>query len=106
MVIFIPRNILEKQQIHLAGRNFGAAGSTNNIQLSMLILDFMVKCRLKNTQWNFCGIHEMCDPICKNPEQSRILENSDFCTMVFCIPKAFFCSSIKSVIQIRLELQV
>ena len=47
----------------------------------------------------------ICDPICKNPEQSRILENSDFCTMVFCIPEAFFCSSIKSVIQIGLELQ-
>ena len=27
---------------------------TNNIELSMLILDFMVKCRLKNTQWCFC----------------------------------------------------
>ena len=47
----------------------------------------------------------ICDPICKNPEQSRILENSDFCTMVLCMPKGFFCSSIKSVIQIVLELQ-
>ena len=45
------------------------------------------------------------DPICKNPEQSRIFENSDFCIMVFCISKAFFCSSIKSVIQIGLVLQ-
>ena len=50
-------------------------------------------------------MHNICDPICKNPEQSRILENSDFCTMVFCMPKGFFCSSIKSVIQIVLELQ-
>ena len=47
----------------------------------------------------------ICDLICKNPEQSRIFENSDFCIMVFCISKAFFCSSIKSVIQIDLMLQ-
>ena len=36
-----------------------AAGRANNIGLSMLVLDFMVKCRLKNTQWNFYGIHGM-----------------------------------------------
>ena len=46
-----------------------------------------------------------CDPICKNPEQFRIFENSGFCIVVFCISKAFFCSSIKSVIQIGLVLQ-
>ena len=34
-----------------------AAGRASNIELSMLVLDFMVKCRQKNTQWNFCGIH-------------------------------------------------
>ena len=54
-----------------------------------------------------CNKYEVriCDPICKNLEQSRIFENSDFCIMVFCISKAFFCSSIKSVIQIGLVLQ-
>ena len=35
-----------------------AAGRANNIELSMLGLDFMVKCRLKNTQWHFYGIHK------------------------------------------------
>ena len=35
-----------------------------------------------------------------NPEQSLIFENSSFFIMVFCIPKAFFFSSIKSVKQI------
>ena len=34
----------------------------------------------------------------KKPEQFRIFENSDFSIMVFCISKAFFYSSIKSVI--------
>ena len=36
--------------------------------------------------------------------KTHIFENSDFCIMVFCIPKVFFCSNIKSVIQIGLEL--
>ena len=31
----------------------------NKIELLMLILDFAVDYRLKNTQWNFCGIHGM-----------------------------------------------
>ena len=51
------------------------------------------------------SLYPNCDLICKNPKQSRIFENSDFCIMVFCITKAFFCSSIKSVIQIGLVLQ-
>ena len=34
-----------------------AAGRASNIELSMLVLDFMVKCRQKKTRWNFCGIH-------------------------------------------------
>ena len=50
MVIFIPRNIQEKQLICLAGQNFGchkiyhfkAASIANNIELLMLDLDFMV----------------------------------------------------------------
>ena len=25
----------------------------------MLVLDFLVNSRLKNSQWHFCGIHEM-----------------------------------------------
>ena len=35
----------------------------------------------------------------------HIFENTDFCIVVFCMPKALICSSIKSVIQIGLELQ-
>ena len=48
-----------KQRIRFSGQNFSchkthrfklklncAAGSANNIELSMLVLDFMVKCRL------------------------------------------------------------
>ena len=34
-----------------------AAGRENNIELLMLVLDFVVNSRLKNTQWHFCGIH-------------------------------------------------
>ena len=45
------------------------------------------------------------DPICKNREQSRIFKNPDFYIMVFYIPKAVSCSSIKSVLQIGVELQ-
>ena len=47
----------------------------------------------------------ICDPICKNPEQSRIVKISDFYIMVFYIPKAFFCNSIKSILQIDVDLQ-
>ena len=36
--------------------------------------------------------NSICDPICKNPEQSCIFKNSDFCIMVFCIPKALVSS--------------
>ena len=72
MVIFIPQNIWEKQLIRfrveisaatkltvLSESSACAAGRANNIELSMLVSDFMVKCRLKNTRWNFCGIYGM-----------------------------------------------
>ena len=36
-----------------------AAGRANNIDLLMLVLDFVVNSRLKNTQWHFYGIHGM-----------------------------------------------
>ena len=36
-----------------------AAGEVSNIELLMLVSDFVVNCRLKNTQWNFSGIHGM-----------------------------------------------
>ena len=36
--------------------------------------------------------------------KTRIFKNLDFCIMVFCIPKAFVCSGIKSILQIGLEL--
>ena len=62
-MIFIPQNIWEKQLIHFSVRNFSChkahcfksklvlhVGRANNIELSMLVLDFMVKCRLKNTR--------------------------------------------------------
>ena len=29
------------------------------VELLMLVLDFVVDSRLKNTQWHFCGIHGM-----------------------------------------------
>ena len=41
-----------------------AAGRANNVELSMLVLNFMVKHRLKNTRWNFCGIHGMSEREC------------------------------------------
>ena len=30
-----------------------AVGTTNNIEILMLVLDFVVNFKLKNTQWNF-----------------------------------------------------
>ena len=33
------------------------AGRVNNTELLMPVLDFMVKSRLKITQWTFCKIH-------------------------------------------------
>ena len=59
---------------------------------------------LKGKLFNNLSFH-ICDLICKNPEQSCIFKNSDFCIMVFYIPKAFFCSNIKSKLQIDVELQ-
>ena len=58
-----------------------------------------------DVQHNQSNTKLICDPICKNLEQSRICKNSDFCIMVFYITKAFFCSSIKSILQIDVELQ-
>ena len=60
-----PMKYKGKQLICLAGRNFGchkthrfkpntcAAERANNIQLLMLVLDFIMNSRLKNTQWHF-----------------------------------------------------
>ena len=55
---FIPRNILEKQLIHFLGQNFSYYKThcfkrklvlqvQQTTELSMLVFDFMVKCRLK-----------------------------------------------------------
>ena len=46
-----------------------------------------------------------CDPICKNPEQSRILKKIQILHHGVLHTKAFFCRSIKAVIQIVLDLQ-
>ena len=72
IVIFILRNVWEKQLIHLAGllkfrmpqnspflAKTCAADRANNIQSLMLPLGFMVNSRLKNTQWHFYEINGM-----------------------------------------------
>ena len=67
-----PIKYMEKQLIGLKGQTFSchkshrfklkpsAVGRANNIELLMLVLDFVMNSMLENTQWHFCGIHGMC----------------------------------------------